>query len=153
MVEHRVYRAAAALVLMLAFALPAGAKEAPPLASNPEIEARVMAIAVELRCLVCQNQTLADSHADLAVDLRRQIREMLERGQSDDQVRAYMTERYGDFVLYKPPFKASTAALWLGPFALLLIGIVLLVRRVRRPRAPEPALSSAERERAAKLLE
>src|SRR6188768_3985481 len=99
MVEHRVHRAAAALVLMLAFALPAGAKEAPLLASNPEIEARVMAIAVELRCLVCQNQTIADSHADLAVDLRRQIREMLERGQSDDQVRDYMTERYGDFVL------------------------------------------------------
>ena len=153
MVDRWACRAVAALVLMLAFALPAGAKEAQTLATNPEIEARVMAIAVELRCLVCQNQTIADSHADLAVDLRRQIREMLERGQSDDQVRAYMTERYGDFVLYKPPFKASTAALWLGPFALLLAGIVLLVRRVRRPREPEPALSAAERERAAKLLE
>jgi len=135
MVERRVHRAVAALVLMLAFALPAGAKEAALLASNPEIEARVMAIAVELRCLVCQNQTLADSHADLAVDLRRQIREMLERGQSEDQVRAYMTERYGDFVLYKPPFKPTTALLWAGPALLLVAALgtlfVILRRRQR----------------------
>jgi len=134
MVEARVHRAAAALVLMLAFALPAVAKEASPLASNPEIEARVMAIALELRCLVCQNQTLADSHADLAVDLRRQIREMLERGQSDDQVRAYMTERYGDFVLYKPPFKPTTALLWAGPGVLLVaaLGTLFLILRRRQ---------------------
>jgi cytochrome c-type biogenesis protein CcmH len=134
MVEARVHRAAVALVLMLAFALPAVAKEASPLASNPEIEARVMAIALELRCLVCQNQTLADSHADLAVDLRRQIREMLERGQSDDQVRAYMTERYGDFVLYKPPFKPTTALLWAGPGVLLVaaLGTLFLILRRRQ---------------------
>jgi len=135
MVERRVRWAAAALVLVLAIALPAGAKEAPSLASNPEIEARVMAIAVELRCLVCQNQTIADSHADLAVDLRRQIREMLERGQSEDQVRNYMTERYGDFVLYKPPFKPTTALLWAGPALLLVAALgtlfVILRRRQR----------------------
>ena len=118
-----------------------------------DLDKRTAALAEELRCLVCQNQTLAESNAPLAVDLRNQMREQLAKGASENEVREFMVARYGDFVLYKPPFKASTAALWLGPFALLLIGIVLLVRRVRRPRAPEPALSSAERERAAKLLE
>jgi cytochrome c-type biogenesis protein CcmH len=118
-----------------------------------DLDKRTAALAEELRCLVCQNQTLAESNAPLAVDLRNQMREQLAKGASEREVREFMVARYGDFVLYKPPFKASTAALWLGPFALLLIGIVLLVRRVRRQRAPEPALSSAERERAAKLLE
>jgi cytochrome c-type biogenesis protein CcmH len=118
-----------------------------------DLDKRVSALADELRCLVCQNQTLAESNAPLAVDLRKEMREQLAKGASEREVREFMVERYGDFVLYKPPFKASTAALWLGPFALLLAGIVLLVRRVRRPRAPEPALSAAERERAAKLLE
>jgi len=134
MVEPRVRGAAAALVLTLACALPAGAKEAAPLASNPVIEARVMAIAVELRCLVCQNQTIADSHADLAVDLRRQIREMLERGQSEDEVLSYMTERYGDFVLYKPPFKLTTALLWAGPALLLVaaLGTLFIILRRRQ---------------------
>ena len=122
-------------------------------AAAEDLDKRTAALAEELRCLVCQNQTLAESNAPLAVDLRNQMREQLAKGASEREVREFMVARYGDFVLYKPPFKASTAALWLGPFALLLIGIVLLVRRVRRPRAPEPALSSAERERAAKLLE
>ena len=122
-------------------------------AQDPNLEKRVAALADELRCLVCQNQTLADSNAPLAQDLRNQIREQLAKGASESEVREFMVARYGDFVLYKPPFKASTAALWLGPFALLLAGVVLLVRRLRRPRAPEPALSSAERERVAKLLE
>ena len=118
-----------------------------------DLDKRTAALAEELRCLVCQNQTLAESNAPLAVDLRNQVREQLAQGASEREVREFMVARYGDFVLYKPPFKASTAALWLGPFALLLAGAVLLVRRLRRPRAPEPALSSAERERAAKLLE
>jgi cytochrome c-type biogenesis protein CcmH len=118
-----------------------------------DLDKRTAALAEELRCRVCQNQTLAESNAPLAVDLRNQMREQLAKGASEREVREFMVARYGDFVLYKPPFKASTAALWLGPFALLLIGVVLLVRRVRRPRAPEPALTSAERERAAKLLE
>lgn len=118
-----------------------------------DLDKRTAALAEELRCLVCQNQTLAESNAPLAVDLRNQVREQLAQGASEREVREFMVARYGDFVLYKPPFKASTAALWLGPFALLLAGVVLLVRRLRRPRAPEPALSSAERERAAKLLE
>ena len=122
-------------------------------AQDPVLDKRVAALAEELRCLVCQNQTLADSNAPLAVDLRNQMREQLAKGASEREVREFMVARYGDFVLYRPPFKASTAALWLGPFALLLVGLVVLMRRLRNRRAPEPALSSAERERAAKLLE
>ena len=118
-----------------------------------DLDKRTAALAEELRCLVCQNQTLAESNAPLAVDLRNQMREQLSKGASEREVREFMVARYGDFVLYKPPFKASTAALWLGPFALLLGGAVLLVRRVRRRRDAEPALSAAEHERAAKLLE
>jgi cytochrome c-type biogenesis protein CcmH len=122
------------------------------LAQTPEVDKRVAALANELRCLVCQNQTLADSNAPLAVDLRNQIREQLSAGKSEGEVREFMVARYGDFVLYRPPLKASTVALWAGPFVFLLIGVWLLRRIVRR-RAPEPALSDAERARAAKLLE
>ena len=121
----------AGLSLVLA-ALLAHAVEAPPVAANPQIEARMMAISTELRCLVCQNQTIADSHAELAVDLRQQIREMLLAGQSERQILDYMTERYGDFVLYRPPFKASTLVLWVGPALLLLLAVGTLVRVLRR---------------------
>jgi cytochrome c-type biogenesis protein CcmH len=102
---------------------------------------------------VCQNQTLADSNAPLAVDLRNQIREQLKGGASEREVIDFMVARYGDFVLYRPPLKASTLALWIGPFVLLALGAFLLVRRLVRRRAPEPQLSEAERARAAKLLE
>ena len=109
-------------------------------------------VAHELRCLVCQNQTLADSNAELAVDLRNSIREQLARGASEREVLDFMVARYGDFVLYRPPLKASTLALWAGPFVLLAIGVLLLARRLRR-KAPESApLSEAERTRAAELL-
>ena len=121
-------------------------------AQTPEMDKRVASLANELRCLVCQNQTLADSNAPLAVDLRNQIREQLAAGKSEGDVRDFMVERYGDFVLYRPPLKASTIALWAGPFFFLLIGAWLL-RRVVRRRAPGPELSEAERARAAKLLE
>jgi cytochrome c-type biogenesis protein CcmH len=121
-------------------------------AQTPEMDKRVAALADELRCLVCQNQTLADSNAPLAVDLRNQIREQLAAGKSEGEVREFMVARYGDFVLYRPPLKASTVALWIGPFLFLLLGVWLL-RRVVRRRAPEPELSEAERARAAKLLE
>jgi len=139
---------ARARVLLLLFFLPASAAFA-----ADDLDKRTAALADELRCLVCQNQTLAESNAPLAVDLRKEMREQLAQGASEREVREFMVARYGDFVLYKPPFKASTAALWLGPFALLLGGAVLLVRRVRRRRDAEPALSAAEHERAAKLLE
>lgn len=130
------------LILVMWCALccvPLHAKEALPVAANAAQEKRVMALAAELRCLVCQNQTIADSHADLAVDLRNQIREMLAKGQSETQIRAYMTDRYGDFVLYNPPLKTSTALLWVGPPLLLagaLLGLWLMLRQRQRA-APE----------------
>ena len=110
----------------------AAAKEAPPAADDPAVEARMVRITSELRCLVCQNQTIADSHADLAVDLREQVREMIKRGDSDEQIRGYMTARYGDFVLYRPPVKGSTWLLWFGPGVLLVAGFAALVIVLRR---------------------
>ena len=101
-------------MLLTVFGATAGAAEAQPTAVDPALEARVMAIAAELRCLVCQNQTIADSSAELAVDLRRQVREMLQQGKSQHDILEFMTARYGDFVLYRPPLKNSTALLWLG---------------------------------------
>jgi cytochrome c-type biogenesis protein CcmH len=108
------------------------AKEAAPAVADPVLEARVMRIAAELRCLVCQNQTIADSHSGLAEDLRREVREQLQRGASDEQVVQFMTDRYGDFVRYRPPFNAATALLWVGPAALLVIGLGVLVLVLRR---------------------
>ena len=131
-----------AAALLLAFL---GAAFGQPIAvdrPDPRTEDRLKALAEELRCLVCQNQTIADSTAPLAVDLRNQIRGQIAEGRSDDQIRGYMVERYGDFVLYRPPFHAGTALLWIGPFALLAIGagVFLLVIRRRRnaPSAPAP---------------
>jgi cytochrome c-type biogenesis protein CcmH len=123
------------LLLLLALPLATAARDAAPSADDPKIEARMLSITGELRCLVCQNQTIADSHSALAEDLRRQVREMLVRGDTDQQVTEYMTARYGDFVLYRPPFKATTALLWFGP-GLLLVGasaglFVVLRRRSR----------------------
>jgi cytochrome c-type biogenesis protein CcmH len=138
---------AARLFLVLWLALPALAQD------DAVLERRVATLAHELRCLVCQNQTLADSNAPLAVDLRNQIREQLKAGKTERDVLDFMVARYGDFVLYRPPFKASTAALWLGPFVLLGLGAWLLYRRVTRRPSPGPQLSQAERQRAAKLLE
>lgn len=116
----------------------ASAGEAAPASDDPVLEARMMQLASELRCLVCQNQTIADSHAALAVDLKQQVREMLASGQSDQQITQYMTARYGDFVLYRPPFKAATVLLWVGPSAMAicgLLGLVLVLRR--RSRLPD----------------
>ena len=122
-------------------------------AEDPNLEKRAAGLAHELRCLVCQNQTIADSNAPLAVDLRKQIREQLAAGKSEQDVIDFMVARYGDFVLYRPPFKASTVFLWGGPFLFLLFGAWFLIRRVRKPALPESELSEAERARAAKLLE
>ncbi|HUP96319.1 MAG TPA: cytochrome c-type biogenesis protein [Usitatibacter sp.] len=110
------------------------------------VDARLKALAEELRCLVCQNQTIADSNAPLAQDLRNQIRGQIAQGRSDEQIRAYMVDRYGDFVLYRPPFKATTALLWLGPPLLVLLGVVVFWRVVRRRRG-EAASQPVPRER------
>jgi cytochrome c-type biogenesis protein CcmH len=130
------------------------AKEAPPAVPDPALEKRVMALAEELRCLVCQNQTIADSHAELAIDLKNQIREKLKAGMSEEQILQFMVARYGDFVLYKPPVKATTVPLWFGPFALLfaaLAGLFYYLLR-RRAAAPQP-LSEAEQARVQALLD
>lgn len=110
----------------------AWAGEAALLAQNPEQEARMMAIASELRCLVCQNQTVADSHSGLAIDLRQEIREQLQRGQNEQQIRDYMTARYGNFILYRPPVDRNTALLWFGPGLLAVGGLAFLWWTLRR---------------------
>lgn len=141
-------------LLSLLMTLPVAAREATPMASDPALEARVMAIAEELRCLVCQNETIAASHADLAVDLRAQIRSKLAQGQTNQQILDFMVERYGDFVLYRPPLKPLTLLLWVGPFALLLLAAGVLALNVRRlRRSATGALSPAELQRARQLLD
>ena len=114
---------------------------------DPVVEQRLKDLAEELRCLVCQNQTIADSNAPLALDLRNQIREQVAQGRTDDQIRAYMVARYGDFVLYRPPLKATTVMLWLGPLALLLVGVGVFWTVVRK-RAPKPAVAPSPGRRA-----
>ena len=121
-------------------------------ADDAALDKRVMELAAELRCLVCQNQSLAESNAGLAVDLRNQIREQLARGASEREVLDFMVARYGDFVLYRPPLKASTLLLWFGPFVLLIAGICVLIRRIRHQRTMNGQLSEADRLRAEQLL-
>jgi cytochrome c-type biogenesis protein CcmH len=121
-----------ASLLLALLALTAFAKEAPPAADDPVLEARMLRIAAELRCLVCQNQTIADSHAGLAEDLRNEVRSMLRQGKTDAEIVKYMTDRYGDFVLYRPPVKSTTWLLWFGPGVLLLGGLAILVLVLRR---------------------
>lgn len=130
------------------------ASEAPTLAADPALEAQMMDIAQELRCLVCQNETIAASHADLAVDLRQQIRSQLGQGRTPAQIREFMVQRYGEFVLYRPRLSAKTLLLWGGPFVLLLLGLFVLWRALRsRPGAPEPgALTPQEQQKAQQLL-
>jgi cytochrome c-type biogenesis protein CcmH len=133
----------------------AAAQSAPSNAGDEAaLERRVQALSEELRCLVCQNQSLADSHADLAIDLKNQVREKLKLGASEKDVITYMTERYGDFVLYRPPMKATTLLLWFGPALLLIAGLIALFLRLRRRAADAeaPALSAEERTRALAIL-
>jgi cytochrome c-type biogenesis protein CcmH len=132
---------------LLAFAALAFGQASEVARPDPAVETRLKALAEELRCLVCQNQTIADSHAPLAVDLRSQIRTQISQGRSDDDIRGYMVARYGDFILYRPSLKATTAALWLGPFVLLAVGfgIFALVVRARRARPAAEALDDARR--------
>ena len=151
---RRTLHALAASLLAVHALLALAAAEPPPAGHDPVLEEKVQRIAQELRCLVCQNQTIADSNAELAQDLRREVREMLARGKSEAEVREFMTARYGDFILYRPPFKAATLALWVGPFLLLAAGIWGLRRiaRNRRRVTGEPALTAEERARVQALV-
>ena len=144
------------LLLLIIASLPGFgmAKEAQPASDDPALEERVMNLSKELRCLVCQNETLADSRADLAEDLRNQIREQMKAGKSDKQIVAYLTQRYGKFILYNPPIDPTTYLLWFGPFVLLLAGLFVLFRFVkqRRELITDQPLSTDERQRAEDLL-
>ena len=121
-------------VLLQSYAVCSIAKEATPMAKDPEMEKTVNKISAELRCLVCQNQTIADSHAELAVDLKNQVREMVASGKSEDDIVAYMVKRYGDFVRYRPPVNQATFLLWAGPFLLMAIGIFFLFLNLKKRR-------------------
>mgnify|MGYP006323901735 CR=1 FL=1 len=144
------------LILSLLIACSPGyAREAAPTAADVVVEKRMVAISEELRCLVCQNEYLAGSQADLAKDLRREIREQIAQGKSDKEILDFMTGRYGDFVRYRPPLKPTTWLLWGGPFLLMAGGVAALIAFLRR-RAKEsaaPVLSEEDRRRAAALLE
>lgn len=146
------------LVLLCAAWLASGiganvmAKEAAPLAADEAVEKRMVAISEELRCLVCQNESLAGSHADLAQDLRREIRQLIRAGKTDQEILDFMVARYGDFVRYRPPVKPTTWLLWGGPFVLLAGGVVALLIFLRRQRPAAAPLSAEERQRAAVLL-
>jgi cytochrome c-type biogenesis protein CcmH len=150
----RILRHAVAAALLALTSLGAAANEAPPLSSDPALEARVLHVAEELRCLVCQNETIAASQADLAVDLRKQIRLKLQQGQTEAEILDFMVERYGEFVRYRPAFSATNALLWAGPFALLLLAGFVLLKNIRRRRvdAVPQALSDAETRRLDELL-
>jgi cytochrome c-type biogenesis protein CcmH len=143
----------AVFICVYLWLMPAWSGEAAPTEQDPVEQQRAVRLSEQLRCLVCQNQSIADSGAELAVDLRRQIREQISEGKSDGEIIDFMVQRYGDFVLYRPPVKATTMLLWFGPAVLLLIGIVVLARHLRARRGTEEqALSEAERQRAQALL-
>jgi cytochrome c-type biogenesis protein CcmH/NrfF len=142
---------AAALGLAAVTAPPARAAEAAPVADDPVLESRVQTLSEQLRCLVCQNQTLADSHAPLAQDLKSVVRDQLRAGRDEAQVIDYMTQRYGDFVLYRPPLRAATLLLWAGPALLVLAGLAVAWRHLARAGrgaidAPPPASGPADAE-------
>jgi cytochrome c-type biogenesis protein CcmH len=144
-----------ACLLLLALAMATGfAKDAAPLAEDPAVEARLIAISEEMRCLVCQNESLAGSRSDLANDLRRELRTLIKAGKTDAEIREFMVARYGDFVLYRPPVKPTTWLLWAGPFLLMITAVVvLLVYLRRRNRAVgDEVLPDEESSRAAALL-
>ncbi len=140
-------------VLAIALALMLHAGMAPAQDAEAQLDARVHALSAQLRCLVCQNQTLADSNADLAVDLRRQIREQLRAGASDQAVKDYLAQRYGDFVLYRPPVRPLTWLLWFGPALLLATVVAAIVRARRERRATGDTLDDNEQARLAALLD
>lgn len=149
--KHRLITAAALLLLALPLA---HAGDATPMAEDPVVEARMVAISEELRCLVCQNESLAASHAELAEDLRREVRTLVREGKTDPEIKEYLVSRYGDFVLYRPPVKPTTWLLWFGPFVILggaVIGLIAYLRR-RAGLLKPAALSAADRAAAEALL-
>ena len=140
-------------VLLAAGPTPALANDAVPTIADPVVAKREVELASQLRCLVCQNQSIAESNAGLAADLRKQLRQQIAEGKSDKEIVEYMTSRYGDFVLYKPPFKATTLLLWLGPALLLAVGLFAASRMMRARRIASAAgLSPQDRARAEQLL-
>ncbi|MBM4138539.1 MAG: cytochrome c-type biogenesis protein CcmH [Nitrospira sp.] len=142
------------LALMMLLSGPAWAEEARPLGDDPVVEARLKTLAVELRCLVCQNQTLADSNAPLAEDLRREVRAMIVKNMSDQEIIEFLVSRYGDFVLYRPPLKLTTTVLWVGPFVLLAVGAIALVVALKRrgQKVADAAITEEEHRRVEQLL-
>lgn len=144
------------LFALLSLFLPySWAKEAALVAEDPEIERRMIHLSEDLRCLVCQNESLAGSRADFANDLRREIREQMKANKSDKEIIDFLVARYGDFVLYRPPMKPTTVFLWFGPFVFLIIGAIILVvyLKRRRKQIEEPVLSEQQRKQAEALLE
>ena len=140
-------------IIVLAGILPVRAADTPLSFNTPEQLQRYEYLTKELRCLVCQNQNLAESHADLAQDLREEVQQMILAGKSNDEIIDYLVARYGDFVLYNPPVKESTWLLWFAPFVLLLAGIFIVYRFARkRSQMPEPELSADQQTQLAKLL-
>jgi len=148
-------RVAVQLVLLCSLVSSVVAQTAQPLAEDPQIEKRLQALSQELRCLVCQNETLADSRAGLAEDLRREIREQMKAGKSDKEIIAFLTARYGDFVLYRPRVTPTTYLLWFGPFILLGVGLVFLYRQLkqRRVQIKQEPITAQDRRRLDELLE
>jgi len=141
-------------LLLAVLAAPAAHAATSPeeMLANPALEQRARALSKQLRCLVCQNQSIDDSNAELADDLRRLVRERLKAGDSDQQIIDFLTARYGDFVLLKPPVEPATWGLWFGPAALLVVGAGGIVLHLRRRRAEPEALSAAEQARLEALL-
>ena len=146
-------RLIASLLILLACGTLA-AKEAAPMAQDEVVEKRLIAISEEMRCLVCQNESLAGSHAELAEDLRRELRTLIKQGKTDAEVKEFMVSRYGDFVLYRPPLKPTTWLLWVGPFVLMIAGVAALIAYLRRRgrTVKDVPLSEEENKRAEALL-
>ena len=142
------------LILLAMLPIVAGAGEAQPLIADPVLEKRVMALSSELRCLVCQGQSLAESHADFAADMRKKILELMQDGKTDQQVVDFLVARYGDFIRFRPPVKATTVLLWLGPAILVLLALSVLTLTIkkRQQRSASAPLSSEERKRLESLL-
>ena len=143
-------------VLLIVMLIPSlvWAKEALPVAEDLEVEKRMLAITMDLRCLVCQNESIADSRADFSNDMRREIRQKIKENKSDEEIIQFLVDRYGDFVLYNPPMKPTTLLLWFGPILLFVIGFISLLTflKRRREQIEEISLSEAEQTKAEKLL-